>query len=138
VGPHHWDTNWAIRHREIACREVILLDRIIVIGTLGRDPETGFTPTGETVASFSIVSNHVYRDKLGLKHTETSWFHCLAYGKLAETCTSHLKKGQRLVLEGMLQARTYQTVEVIGVHSVAQSSADGNQDGDAVVVGAPG
>jgi single-strand DNA-binding protein len=57
------------------------MNKLIVIGNLGRAPEVRYTPDGQMVASFSVASNHVYKDKLGLKHTETEWFNCLAYGK---------------------------------------------------------
>jgi single-strand DNA-binding protein len=85
------------------------MNRIIIIGNLGRDPELRYTPAGQAITSFSIASNHSYTDKLGMKHTETEWFSCMAYGKLAEPCNEHLSKGQHVYIEGRLKSRTYQT-----------------------------
>jgi single-strand DNA-binding protein len=79
------------------------MSRIIVIGNLGRDPEVRYAPTGQMVASFSMASNHIYKDNLGLKHTDTQWFQCLAYGKLAEVCNTHLTKGQLSVYHAARQ-----------------------------------
>jgi single-strand DNA-binding protein len=84
------------------------VNKIIIIGNLGRDPEVRYTPTGQMVASFSVASNHSYTDKLGMKHTETEWFNCSAFGKLAELANEYLSKGQQVYVEGRLQSRTYQ------------------------------
>ena len=85
------------------------MNKIIIIGNLGRDPEVRYTPTGQMVASFSVASNHSYTDKLGMKHTETEWFSCQAFGKLAELCNEYLSKGKQVYVEGRLKSRTYQT-----------------------------
>jgi single-strand DNA-binding protein len=111
------------------------MNRIIIIGNLGRDPELRYTPAGQAVTSFSIASNHSYTDKLGMKHTETEWFNCMAYGKLAEVCTQHLSKGQQVCIEGRLKSRTYTTkdgptrssldVTLSDVHFLAGKGTDG-------------
>jgi single-strand DNA-binding protein len=85
------------------------MNKIIIIGNLGRDPEMRYTPTGQAVTSFSVASNHSYTDRLGMKHTDTEWFNCQAFGKLAETCNAYLSKGQQVYVEGRLASRTYQT-----------------------------
>jgi single-strand DNA-binding protein len=85
------------------------VNKIIIIGNLGRDPEVRYTPTGQMVASFSIASNHRYKTASGEQREETEWFNCQAFGKLAETCNAYLSKGQQVYVEGRLTSRTYQT-----------------------------
>ena len=85
------------------------MNKIIIIGNLGRDPEVRYTPTGQMVASFSIASNHRYKTASGEQREETEWFNCQAFGKLAETCNAYLSKGQQVYVEGRLTSRTYQT-----------------------------
>jgi single-strand DNA-binding protein len=84
------------------------MNRIIIIGNLGRDPEARYTPSGQMVTSFSVASNHRYTDNQGQKKSETEWFNCSAFGKLAETCNQYLTKGQQVYIEGRLKSRTYQ------------------------------
>jgi single-strand DNA-binding protein len=66
------------------------MNKIIVIGNLGQDPSMRYTPTGQVVTSFSVASNHKYRTTSGEQKEETEWFHCSAFGKLAETCNQYL------------------------------------------------
>ncbi len=84
------------------------MNKIRMIGNLGRDPEMRSTPTGQAVTSFSVASNHTYTDNQGQRREETEWFNCSAFGKLAETCNQYLTKGQQVYLEGRLKSRTYQ------------------------------
>jgi single-strand DNA-binding protein len=85
------------------------VNKIRIIGNLGRDPEMRYTTTGQAITSFSVASNHNYTDSMGMKHSETEWFNCSAFGKLAETCNEYLHKGQQVYVEGRLKSRTYQT-----------------------------
>ena len=85
------------------------MNKIIVIGNLGRDPEMRYTTTGQAVTSFSVASNHRYKTASGEQQEETEWFNCQAFGKLAETCNTYLSKGQQVYVEGRLTPRTYQT-----------------------------
>jgi single-strand DNA-binding protein len=85
------------------------VNKIFIIGNLGRDPEPRYTPTGQMVTSFRVASNHRYRAASGEQREETAWFNCSAFGKLAETCNQYLSKGQRVYVEGRLSSRTYQT-----------------------------
>jgi single-strand DNA-binding protein len=85
------------------------VNKIRIIENLGQDPTMRYTPTGQAVTSFSVASNHNYTDSMGMKHTETEWFNCSAFGKLAETCNQYLTKGAQVYLEGRLKSRTYQT-----------------------------
>jgi single-strand DNA-binding protein len=85
------------------------LNKIIVIGNLGRDPEMRYTPTGQALTSFSVASNRTYKTASGEQREETEWFNCQAFGKLGETCNQYLTKGQQVYVEGRLTSRTYQT-----------------------------
>jgi len=85
------------------------MNRIIVIGNLGRDPEMKYTPEGQPVTSFSIASNRNYKTSNGEKREEVEWFNVTAWGKLGETCNQYLVKGQQVYIEGRLKSRTYQT-----------------------------
>ena len=85
------------------------MNKIIVIGHLGRDPEMRYTPNGQGVTSFSIASSRKYTTTAGELREETEWFNCSAFGKLAETCNQYLTKGKQVYVEGRLKSRTYQT-----------------------------
>jgi single-strand DNA-binding protein len=110
------------------------MNRIFIIGNLGRDPEVRYTPTGQMVASFSVATNYRYTDSQGQRRSETEWFNCMAYGELAETCNQYLTKGQRVYIEGRLKSRTYQTrdgqtrfsndITVTDVHFLSSRGAD--------------
>ena len=85
------------------------MNKIIVIGNLGSDPEMKYTPNGQAVTSFSVASNRKYTTGAGEQREETEWFRASAFGKLAETCNQYLTKGQQVYLEGRLRSRTYTT-----------------------------
>ena len=85
------------------------MNKIIVIGHLGRDPEMRYTPNGQGVTSFSIASSRKYTTSSGEQREETEWFNCSAFGKLADTCNQYLTKGKQVYVEGRLSSRTYQT-----------------------------
>jgi len=84
------------------------LNKIIVIGNLGRDPEMRYTPNGQSVTSFSVASNRKYTTASGEQREETEWFNVSAFGKLGELCNQYLAKGRQVYLEGRLRSRTYQ------------------------------
>jgi single-strand DNA-binding protein len=85
------------------------MNKIMIIGNLGRDPEMRYTTVGQAVTSFSVASNHRYKTASGEQREETEWFNCQAFGKLAESCNQYLSKGQQVYVEGRLKSRTYQT-----------------------------
>ncbi len=85
------------------------MNKIIVIGNLGRDPEMRNTPNGQGVTSFSIASSRKYTTSSGEQREETEWFNCSAFGKLADTCNQYLTNGKQVYVEGKLSSRTYQT-----------------------------
>ena len=84
------------------------MNKIIVIGNLGRDPEMRYTPNGQSVTSFSVASNRRYTTASGEQREETEWFNVSAFGKVGELCNQYLTKGRQVYLEGRLRSRTYQ------------------------------
>lgn len=76
-----------------------MLHKIILIGNLGREPETRYTPTGKQVTTFSVATNRKRGDK-----TYTTWFRVSTWGKLSEICAQYLNKGDRVYVEGRLNA----------------------------------
>ena len=84
------------------------MNKIIVIGHLGRDPEMRYTPNGQAVTSFSVASSRRYTTGGGEQREETEWFNVSAWGKLGETCNQYLTKGQQVYIEGRMSSRTYE------------------------------
>jgi len=83
------------------------MNKIMLIGNLGRDPELNYTPSGVAVAKFSLAVNHVSKSSTGEKQTETEWFNIVAWRQLAETCNNYLHKGSKVFIEGRLTQRKY-------------------------------
>jgi single-strand DNA-binding protein len=83
------------------------LNRVQIIGNLGRDPEMRYTPAGKAVTNFTVAVGRVTRDPNGDTHEETEWFRVVAWDRLAETCQQYLKKGSKVYIEGRLQTRKY-------------------------------
>ena len=83
------------------------MNKIIVIGNVGRDPEMRYTPSGQAVTSFSIASNRRYRTSDGEQREETEWFNVSAFGRLSEICNQYLTRGQQVYVEGRLRGRSY-------------------------------
>jgi single-strand DNA-binding protein len=84
------------------------LNKIIVIGNLGRDPEMRYTPSGQSVTSFSVASSRRYTTTSGEQREETEWFNVNAWGRLAELCNQYLTKGQQVYVEGRLRSRSFE------------------------------
>ena len=84
------------------------MNKIIVIGNLGRDPEMRYLPSGQSVTNFSVASSRRYTTSGGEQREETEWFNVSAFGRLAETCNQYLTRGQQVYVEGRLRSRTYQ------------------------------
>lgn len=83
------------------------VNKVILLGNLGKDPELKYTPTGLAVCNFSVATSEVWTDKSGQKQTKTEWHNVLVYGKLAETCQQYLGKGRQVYLEGALQTSSW-------------------------------
>jgi single-strand DNA-binding protein len=84
------------------------LNKVMIIGNLGRDPEMRYTPSGRPVTSFSMATNRSWNTSDGERRTETEWFNVVAWGSLAEICNQYLKKGQQVYIEGRLQTRRWE------------------------------
>lgn len=87
------------------------LNKVMLIGHLGRDPEMRYTPSGRPVTSFSLATNRSWNTSDGERHTDTDWFNIVAWGNLAEICNQHLSKGQQVYVEGRLQTRRWDDKE---------------------------
>lgn len=87
------------------------LNKVMVIGNVGRDPEMRYIPSGKPVTSFSIATSRGWTDADGERHEETEWFNVVAWGNLAEICKQHLRKGQQVYIEGRLQTRSWEDHE---------------------------
>jgi single-strand DNA-binding protein len=83
------------------------LNKVMVIGRLGKTPEGRFTTEGSFVCTFSVASGRQWNDGAGERREETEWFRCVAWGKLGEICNQYLDKGARVYIEGRLQTRKY-------------------------------
>lgn len=84
------------------------LNKVMLIGHLGRDPELRYTPGNRAVASFSLASSQSWTTAEGEKRTETEWFKVVAWAGLAEFANQYLKKGQQVYIEGRLKTRRWQ------------------------------
>jgi len=100
------------------------LNKAMIIGYLGRDPEMRFTPSGRSVSNFSVACNHAWKSNDGEKHVETEWFNIVAWGKLAEISKQYLEKGSRVYVEGRLQSRTWQDNKGVQHKSIEIVAAD--------------
>ena len=83
------------------------VNKAILIGNLGADPEVRFTPGGQAVANFRIATSESWNDKNGQKQERTEWHRIVVWGKLAELCGEYLKKGRQCFVEGRLQTREW-------------------------------
>jgi single-strand DNA-binding protein len=84
------------------------LNKVMIIGHVGRDPEMRYTPSGRPVTSFSVATNRTWTSAEGERHEETEWFNVVTWGSLAEICNTHLNKGQQVYVEGRLQTRGWE------------------------------
>ena len=84
------------------------LNKVIIIGILGRDPEMRYTPSGRPVTSFSVATSRTWVSAEGERREETEWFNVVAWGNLAEICKAHLAKNQQVYVEGRLQTRGWE------------------------------
>ena len=87
------------------------VNKVILLGNLGSDPEVRFMPNGEAVCNFSIATTESWKDKAGEKKEKTDWHNIVMYRKLAEIAGEYLKKGRPVYIEGRIQTRKWQTKE---------------------------
>lgn len=87
------------------------LNKVMIIGHLGREPEMRYTPSGRPVTSFSIATTRTWNSPDGERREETEWFNVVSWGNLAEICKQYLTKGQQVYVEGRLQTRRWEDQE---------------------------
>jgi single-strand DNA-binding protein len=87
------------------------VNKVILIGNLGQDPDIRYTPSGAAVANMSIATDEGYKDKSGQQVEKTEWHKIVVFGKLAEICGQYLKKGSKVYVEGKLQTRKWTNKE---------------------------
>lgn len=117
------------------------VNKVILVGRLGQNPEVRYTPSGAAVANFSIATNEFWTDKSGQKQEKTEWHRIVVWGKQAEHCAKYLSKGRQVYVEGRLQTRQWQdkdgqtkytteiqatTIQFLGGN--AQAGAESGQD----------
>ena len=115
------------------------VNKVILVGNLGRDPETRYTTGGEAVTNISIATTDTWKDKSGEKQERTEWHRVAFFGKLAEIAGEYLKKGSQVYVEGRLQTRKWQdkegqdkyTTEIIADRMQMLGSRTGSGGGDA-------
>ena len=83
------------------------MNKVIIIGHVGQDPEMRYTPNGSPVTTFSVATSHKYTDGQGVRKEETTWFNVSCWGKLAEIVSQYVGKGQQIYVEGRLALRMY-------------------------------
>jgi single-strand DNA-binding protein len=87
------------------------LNKVMIIGNLGQDPEMRYTPSGRPVTNFRVATTRSWNASSGERRSETEWFNIVAWGSLAEICKQHLTKGQQVYIEGRLQTRRWEDGE---------------------------
>jgi single-strand DNA-binding protein len=87
------------------------VNKAILVGRLGRDPETKYTASGQAVSNFSLATDETYKDKNGERQKKTEWHRIVVWGKQAEIAQQYLKKGSLIYLEGRIQTREWQDKE---------------------------
>lgn len=120
------------------------INKVIIVGNLGRDPEIRYTPTGSAVANVSVATSDGWKDKDGNQQERTEWHRVVFFNRLAEIAGEYLKKGSKIYLEGRLQTRKWQdnngqeryTTEIIG-NEMQMLDSRGGADGASFDQSAP-
>lgn len=112
------------------------LNKVMIIGRLGRDPEMRYTQSGRPVTNFTVAAGRTWKTQDGEQRSETEWFNVVAWGRLAEICNQYLTKGFRVYIEGRLQTRYWEdsqgnkksTVEVVANEMLMLSERTSEED----------
>lgn len=83
------------------------VNKVILVGRLGRDPETRYMPNGDAITNFSLATDEQWRDRNGERQTRAEWHNVSLYGKLGEIANQYLRKGSQVFIEGKIQSRKY-------------------------------
>jgi single-strand DNA-binding protein len=101
------------------------INKVIIIGRLGNDPEVRYTPSGSAVARFSVATSEEWKDKVsGEKKERTEWHRVTAWGKLGEICGEYLAKGRQVYVEGRLQTSSYDDKDGVKRYSTEIVASD--------------
>ena len=84
-----------------------MVNRVILVGRLGKDPEMRYTPSGSPVVNFSLATDESWKDQSGERQKRTEWHNIVVWNKLAEICNQYLSKGKLVFIEGRIQTREY-------------------------------
>ncbi|MEW6137513.1 MAG: single-stranded DNA-binding protein [Thermodesulfobacteriota bacterium] len=112
------------------------LNKVMLLGNLGRDPEVRYTASGRAVASFTLATTFTWRDQDGSDQEKTEWHRIVAWGRLGEICGEYLSKGQKVYIEGRIQSRDWEdqdgnkrtTVEIVANDMIMLGSPGQNQE----------
>ena len=114
------------------------VNKVILVGNLGKDPETSYTPSGQSVCKFSLATSRSYKDKTGELKEETEWHNIVAWGRTGEICQQYLTKGRPAFIEGRIQTRSWEdkegkkryTTEIIASNMQLMDSKAGSGSGN--------
>ncbi len=114
------------------------INKVILIGNVGADPELRYTPSGAGVTNFNIATNESWTDKSGQRQENTEWHRIVVWGRLAEICNQYLRKGSKVYIEGRLQTRNWEgqdgqkryTTEIVARDMQMLDSRDESMGGD--------
>ena len=96
------------------------VNKVILIGNLGRDPETRYTNSGSSVTNFSIATKESFADKSGTRQERTDWHNIIVWGQQGENCAQYLKKGSPAYIEGRISYREYEAKDGSGKRKVTE------------------
>jgi single-strand DNA-binding protein len=85
-----------------------MINKVILVGRLGRDPETRYTSSGQAVCNFTMATDESFKSRAGERQQRTEWHRIVVFGKLADICAEHLGKGRQVYVEGRLTTREYE------------------------------
>ena len=122
------------------------VNKVILVGNLGRDPETRYTTGGDAITNLNIATSETWKDKAGEKQEKTEWHRVVLFGRQAEIAGEYLKKGRSVYIEGRLQTKKYTdkdgvekySTEIVGDRMQLLGSRDGSGGGDAEFSGGGG
>jgi single-strand DNA-binding protein len=112
------------------------LNKVMIIGHLGKDPEMRYTPSGRPVTTFNVATSRSWNTSDGERRTETEWFNVVAWGSLAEICNQYLTKGRQVYVDGRLQSRNWEdkdgnkhsSVEIVANEMIMLGSRADSED----------
>lgn len=121
------------------------VNKVILVGNLGQDPEVRYTKAGQAVASFSLATSEKWTGKDGNKEEKTEWHRIVAWGKLGEICGEYLSKGKQVYIEGRLQTREWddkdgnkkQTTEIVASNMTMLDQGQGSSQSSSPTGGRP-